>query len=473
MYNEQIKEILMKTYDVCAYTLDCGSSAVRGKKLYYYTLDKDYEKEIFLFRNVLESQLSKKSIGCLNELMQFFPGDKWELPQCACYTETKGSWRLTFHYIKGVRYHRTFGKHIAATLILQNIPIIYLSEYSKDAFFGYWDATFYNQDRHRGEPQTVTEGINYRINRNLFRNIQFRSFTSSFFFMIANAEKKYILKDIGRTIKDWGYYLPSISLKSTLNCHTPSEVMSLVASEFNLLNINFNKSDMNVGYVIRKVSSFISEQDYPVLLKLTPEIVRNCISLKNLFDGLNSTESIKQFLTNYYRYERGFSEDEIYGFIGDYIHMSIECNAPIRLSSSSNKLKEAHDKLAELIREKEYLAAEQNVLLVATPSKFDDLEKTFNDLFANAFQRMHTSEQLLKEGEFQHNCVFSRRDLIRKDRVAIFHWNFENASHTIQFAIDRWGKYYIDEIKARYNQEPSWSAMTKLREMMAAVNFVD
>lgn len=165
-----------------------------GKKLYYYTLDKDYEKEIFLLRNVLESQLSKNSIGCLNELMQFFPGDKWELPQCACYTETEGSWRLTFHYIKGVRYHRTFGKHIAATLILQNIPIIYLSEYSKDTFFGYWDATFYNQDRHRGEPQTVTEGINYRINRNLFSNIQFRSFTSSFFFMIANAEKNIFWK---------------------------------------------------------------------------------------------------------------------------------------------------------------------------------------------------------------------------------------------------------------------------------------
>lgn len=153
--------------------------------------------------------------------------------------------------------------------------------------------------------------------------------------------------------------------------------------------------------------------------------------------------------------------------------MSIECNTPIRLSSSSNKLKEAHDKLAELIREKEYLAAEQNVLLVTTPSKFDNLEKAFNDWFPNALQRMHTSEQLLKEGEFQHNCAFSRRDLIRKDRVAIFHWNFENASHTIQFAINRWGKYYIDEIKARYNQEPSWSAMTKLREMMAAVNFVD
>ena len=74
MYNEQIKEILMKTYDVCAYTLDCGSSAVREKKLYYYTLDKDYEKEIFLLRNVLESQLSKNSIGCLNELINMLAG---------------------------------------------------------------------------------------------------------------------------------------------------------------------------------------------------------------------------------------------------------------------------------------------------------------------------------------------------------------------------------------------------------------
>lgn len=35
-------------------------------------LDKDYEKEIILLRNVLESQLSKNSIGCLNELKQFF-----------------------------------------------------------------------------------------------------------------------------------------------------------------------------------------------------------------------------------------------------------------------------------------------------------------------------------------------------------------------------------------------------------------
>ena len=96
MYKEQIKEILMKTYDVFAYTLDCGSSAVRGKKQYYYSLNKDYEKEIILLQNVLDAQLSKNSIGCLNELQQFFSGDKWELPQCACYTEDAGCWHLSF-----------------------------------------------------------------------------------------------------------------------------------------------------------------------------------------------------------------------------------------------------------------------------------------------------------------------------------------------------------------------------------------
>ena len=165
---------------------------------------------------------------------------------------------FVFYGIKGVRYHKTYGKHIAATLILQDKPLIELSENMKDTFFGYWNETFYVQDMYRDEAQTVTDGINYRINRNLFSNVQFRSFTSSFFFMVANAEKKYILKDIGRTIKAWGYYLPSISLKSTLSCHSPSEMMSLVASEDNLLNMNFNKADMNVGYVIRKLLSFIS-----------------------------------------------------------------------------------------------------------------------------------------------------------------------------------------------------------------------
>ena len=43
--------------------------------------------------------------------------------------------------------------------------------------------------------------------------------------------------------------------------------------------------------------------------------------------------------------------------------------------------------------------------------------------------------------------------LIKNDEVSIFHWNYENMSYTIQFAIYRNGKYYIDEMKAKYNQD--------------------
>lgn len=47
MYNEQIKEILMKTYDVCAYTLDCGSSAARGKSYIIILWTRITKKKFF------------------------------------------------------------------------------------------------------------------------------------------------------------------------------------------------------------------------------------------------------------------------------------------------------------------------------------------------------------------------------------------------------------------------------------------
>ena len=61
-----------------------------------------------------------------------------------------------------------------------------------------------------------------------------------------------------------------------------------------------------------------------------------------------------------------FSENEIYGFIGDYIHMSIKYNTSIRLSSSSNRLKEAYDKLGmKKVKELKYNQKEIRKALVA------------------------------------------------------------------------------------------------------------
>lgn len=465
MYNEQIKQILRSTYEVSAYTLDIGSSAMRGDKMYFYSLDKARQCEIDTIKNALDSQFSQKGASAMNDLTQSFSGGRWDLPQCACYTETDGLWRLTFHSVKGIGYRRTYGRHIVARLIIENAPIVVLSEKNNDTLFGYW-----NENRNGNEVEVITKGMNYRVNRNLFHNTQFRIFTSEFFLAVAENEKKYILKDISRTVREWGYYLPSVSLKDTFACHTPAEVAASVVQNTEQLNINFNRVDMNVGYVIKTLSPFIDKADWPELVKLTPELTKKCITSKNLFDGMNSWESIEQFLANYYRFSRNFSEKDILGFVNDYVNMSLGCNNPIRLSISPKRIKRAHDLLSRQTAEREYSEAECDVPLTAVPSRFDDLENILDLLFPLEFQRIHTTGQLMKEGESQHNCVFSRRNTVQKDLVAIFHWDFDNVSHTVQFVKDNYGKYRVDEIRARYNRECSVSAMERIKEVLFRVN---
>ena len=100
MYSDEIKRILQATYGVNASTLDVGSSAERGSKLYFYTLDGEFTDEIASVRDALNRQLSKNTIGRLIELKQFLPGNKWDLPQCARLVENNGRWTLTFHFVR-------------------------------------------------------------------------------------------------------------------------------------------------------------------------------------------------------------------------------------------------------------------------------------------------------------------------------------------------------------------------------------
>ena len=113
---------------------------------------------------------------------------------------------------------------------------------------------------------------------------------------------------------------------------------------------------------------------------------------------------------------------------------------------------------------------ELNVSLVTIPSRFDPLETRFNTLFPGEFERIRDTRRLLEEGEEQHNCVFSRRHIIRNDHAAVFHWDFAGEHCTIQFAIDHHGEYYVNEIKAKYNEECSLPVLQQLRFALHRVN---
>ena len=67
----------------------------------------------------------------MEQLTQMYPtpprGRNSDL-QCACITEYDSeSWNISFYEIIGIRYHRSFGGHIAASVILGKKPVVSLS----------------------------------------------------------------------------------------------------------------------------------------------------------------------------------------------------------------------------------------------------------------------------------------------------------------------------------------------------------
>lgn len=67
MYREEIKEILKNTYDVCARTLDFGSSAAsRGKKdEYFFTVWIKTMKKKFLRSEIYWNHIFQKLKKCI------------------------------------------------------------------------------------------------------------------------------------------------------------------------------------------------------------------------------------------------------------------------------------------------------------------------------------------------------------------------------------------------------------------------
>ena len=475
-YYEEIKRILQDTYEVNSPTLDFRTPHKRGAGrediMYFYTLGREYEDEIASVRDALSRHLSGSAPGKRSGLIQRFKKDKRALPQCAVLMKHQdGNWELSFHFVREVRYHMTYGRHAAATLMILPVPEVFLCSKYQDTFYGYWEETRTYSSRPGDGDGDATEGLNYRVNRNLICKEQFRNFTAEFFSTVADAEKLYILKDISRTIRKYGFFLPSVPFPDVMLSRTPEEIIRSAVPGSAAMNINFNRTDLNKGCVIASLAPAVCERDMQVLKGMTPEIIKKCFSLKNAFDGFKSKESVGEFIENYYRYVRGFTKSEE-RIAGDYVKMCLDTGTPVRLSASVKKLTDEHDGLARLIRKKKYLEDDENEVLVPAPSRFDRLERSLDFLCPNAFRRIRTSGQLLDEGEFQHNCVCSRKGLIENDRAAVFHWDYDNSSHTVQFACIR-GKYYLDEIKARFNEECSPSAMNRLHELLDAANYCE
>lgn len=466
MYNDLIKNLLRKHFGEPRSSLTIGDAGESDGKMYFYYLKK--EKEITAIRDLLGMKQLVDGIEKLPELRQSIPDkdeDDLEIPQCVSFRESEGNWYAYFHKITGVHYHRTYGNKVAATLQIDAYPFVMLSDRDNE-FYGFWQ----KMRTRKRVPYNDRDGLSYWMNKALKTNERFRAFAVDFFFAVAETEHLYILKDVARTISNCGCFLPPVSFQNLLKFRTPAELIHSLQREQTNLNVDFNKVDINVGYIMTMLAPEVDRRDWKLISKFDAKKIADTISLKLFYDGFTAEE----FVRWYYRkkLEGEDFESEIKMYSEDYVAMCLEAGEKFRLNYGLDALIRAHDELSIKNRMKANKEEIEKPLLVV-PSKFDDLETAIKNTGSTEFERICTTERLLREGEYQHNCVFSRRGLVRRDRASIYRWNHKGDSYTIQFIKDRRGRYSVDEVRARFNNSITTEHLRDLKQVLSGICDVD
>lgn len=463
-----IEKLLEKHFGPVKRTLTLGDESGAEEGTYYYTLWN--EAQIREILSLLSLHKSAADRGGLPELSQTLPVDvnaKEETSECVSVHKMDEHWVVSFYTIVGVKYHSTENGGVAATLQLSRSPAVELSNYEQeDAFFGYWRKI---HTRKRAACLN-RDGFTYWMNKALWNNLRFREFTVDFFLEAGETEKKYILKDVARSIGQCGFFLPEVSYPTLLRYRTPAELIHSFMTEPIDIRVDFNKIEINAAYIMLSLASKIDGRDLQSLFHGAPGDLTDLVNLKVFFEGPDPVKLLRNHYLKTLRRGPGDRLTETY--IDDYMQMSGEIGEPLRFGISRAGLIRAHDDLAAQ-QEKKGHREDFHKPLVVDPSRFDELEKDIKGVDTGGeFERIRTTERLFDEGFYQHNCVYSRRDLIRKDRKSVFHWSHKDRSYTVQFAVNSKNAYYVDEIRARFNNSITGEDFTDLKAALKGIALV-
>ena len=466
---ETVIRLLEKHFGPVKRTLTLGNESEEEEgTYYYYTLWN--EEQIHEILSLLSLHKSVAGKGELPELSQTLPVDvnaKEETSECARVHKIDEHWVVSFYTITGVKYHCTENGGVAASLQLSRSPAVELSNFAQeDAFFGYWRKI----NTRKKAACLNREGFSYWMNKALWNNLRFRKFTVDFFLEVGEAEKKYILKDVARSIEQCGFFLPDVSYPTLLQHRTPAELIHSFMTEPLNVRVDFNKKEINAAFIMLSLAPKIDGRDLQALFHGVPGDLTNLVNLKVFFEGPDPV----RLLRNHYlkTLGRGPGDRLTETYIDDYIQMSGEVGNPLRFGISRAGLIRAHDELAAQLEKKGHTDDFRKPLVVV-PSRFDRLENDIKGVDTGGeFERILTTERLFDEGFYQHNCVYSRRALIRKDRKSVFHWSHKDRSYTVQFAVNSKKIYYVDEIRARFNNSITGEDFTDLKATLKGISLV-
>lgn len=462
MHIDLIKQLLQKHFGAPKQSLTIGGPCVRGESEYYYYLEN--EAEITALTDLLNSKDRAPELKTVPELYQSLESkdnDNTERFQCVQFIENSEGWTAVFSKVVGVKYRKSYRGKVVATLQLSAYPFVVLSDQFSD-FYGFWRRL---RSRKRIAPDG-SDGFSYWMNKTLYTNERFRAFAVDFFLTFAEADRRYILKDVGRAIAGGKCFLLPISYASLIECRTPAEVIHRIPAVKTDFHADYNKVDLNAGYIMQLLAPEIDEKDWKLLLKLDAKTVAETVSLKMFYDGV----SAKTFVAAYYavKFDDTGCFREMQHFVEDHLEMYEELGIKIKLRLTFDRFMREHDTLAARLRSAAS-AKELKLPLLKVPSRFDDFEAAIQKHGTKELERICTTERLMREGEDQHNCVFSRRGLVRQDRVSIYHWQHNGKSYTIQFSMDTDGRIRVDEVRARFNQSITTEDLVFLNQMLLEI----
>lgn len=253
-----------------------------------------------------------------------------------------------------------------------------------------------------------------------------------------------VMKDIDRQIQKSSFFLPPVTINDCENVHNLNQLLK--DKWKNGHRVNWNKTDVNLGYMMVRSAAIIPERDRAKLFeirdpKLVPDEIRDRMIYRREFGCL--------FLADYILGKIGGcppDKEKTYRFkLRDYMTMCRELKTPVKTGFRSlKKIEDAHDKTVKAYSQK------KNIHKVKIPknSQFNPLRK----LLPSDFEWIRSGKRLYEEGVMMGHCVNSYYYLINKDISAIYSFIHEGKRYTAEFCVNKKGCYYINQIQSRYDR---------------------
>ena len=274
--------------------------------------------------------------------------------------------------------------------------------------------------------------------------------------------------DVQKDYKEVFDWLIPMTVNDILLYHSRKEFFLSKYKTAKKLNIKWNKLNMNTSYMILKCIPYVTGKSRNILLQTrTPIIIRN---MKEIC-GRKLKDKIVNFLSGIiiYRITENTPQDD-YNVIEtgmlpeeqgenvrlaaeDYVNMCMQRKLKIRLDIKT----ERHlDKLHEAVNRVDYDKATGKVV-IPKESRFNKLRT----ILPEEFEWIKTRKRLIMETKIQHHCVWSYAEDITEDKCAIYSYvdyegKFSNDGspkrYTIEFCMDKEGKYYVLQTQGRFDR---------------------